>query len=315
MRFHPYLPACLLPLLLAACGDAALRADAPPGPATVTTWAPAKAPRAVILALHGFNDYRAAFEQLGRHAAGQGVLVEAYDQPGFGARSDRGRWQGSDALVAELDRSLRDLRTRYPGTPVFVLGESMGAAVAVVALARPDAPPIDGLILVAPAVWSGDSLPRGYRTTLRLIAGLVPPLRVTGGHLGLQASDNIEMLKALGSDPLYLRETRIDAVAGLVELMDQANEAATRLQVHTLVLFGGHDEIVPARDARRFVAALPSARCSVVTYLDGWHLLLRDHQRARVLADILAWAEQAPLPSRLDHPCGPPSPIGEALSN
>lgn len=309
------LPGLLVLVLLAACGPLGLGSGDAADRVTVTAWTPPAAPRAMILALHGFNDYRAAFDLFGHYAADHGVLVEAYDQPGFGARADRGRWQGTDAMVAALDDAISALRARHPGVPVFVLGESMGAAVAVVALARPEAPPVAGVILAAPAVWSGDSLPKSYRTALRIIAGLMPPLRVTGGHLGLQASDNIDMLRALGADPLYLRETRVDAVAGLVALMDEANAVAPRLQVPMLILLGGRDEIVPPRDARRFVASLPAASCSVVTYVDGWHLLLRDRQRVRVFGDILAWTGGEPPPSRLDHPCGPPPPIGEALSN
>lgn len=304
----------ILLVLLAGCGAPV----PPPGAGAVATtaaWEPIGSPRAVILALHGFNDYRNAFAAFGAYAAERGVLVLAHDQPGFGARPDRGRWQGSEALAAELGAAIAQARARYPGAPLYVLGESMGAAVAMAALTRPEAPRVDGVILAAPAVWDGDALPGGYRTVLRLVAGLVPMLRVNGGHLDLQASDDIEMLRALARDPLYLRETRIDAVAGLVALMDEATEAAPRLTLPTLVLLGARDEIVPPSASRRFVAKLPAATCSVVAYLDGWHLLLRDRQRERVFDDILAWTEGAPLPSRLDHPCGKPAGDGEPLSH
>ena len=117
------------------------------------------------------------------------------------------------------------------------------------------------------------------------------------------ASDNVEMLRALGRDPLYLRETRIDAVAGLVDLMVKAQAVAPQLRPPMLVLLGARDQIVPPgspplrRDAR-------AEGCTVVTYPEGWHLLLRDHQREVVFADIAAWIEQLPLPSTLDRPCG-----------
>jgi alpha-beta hydrolase superfamily lysophospholipase len=210
------------------------------------------------VALHGFNDYRASFAELGRYAARRGILVEAYDQPGFGARTDRGSWPGTQALVAALDHAILEVRRRHPGVPLYVLGESMGAAVAMLALARPTAPPVDGLILVAPAVWNGQDLPG----------------------------------------------TRIAGIAGLVELMGEAQAAATRLELPMLVLLGARDQIVKPQAARRFVATLDPASCSFITYLDGWHLLLRDHQRERVFADLVAWIDRQPLPSRLDLPCG-----------
>ncbi len=100
------------------------------------------------------------------------------------------------------------------------------------------------------------------------------------------------MLRALWRDPLYLRYTRLDAVAGLVELMTESQEVAPRLRVPMLVLLGARDQIVPPQASRRFVASLDPTNCSVVTYLNGWHLLLRDHQREKVFADILAWVEQ-----------------------
>ena len=143
---------------------------------------------------------------------------------------------------------------------------------------------------------------------LRILATLVPALRVNGRNLNLQASDNIEMLRALGRDPLYLRDTRLDAVAGLVELMAQSQAEAPALRLRMLVLLGARDQIVRPQAARRFVATLDSGNCKAVTYLNGWHLLLRDHQRERVFADILAWVDGKPLPSGLEHPCGPPPP-------
>ena len=53
---------------------------------------------------------------------------------------------------------------------------------------------------------------------------------------------------------------------------------------------------------------LAAEPCSVVTYLNGWHLLLRDHQRKTVFDDIIAWAAGEPLPSLLDLPCRPEQP-------
>jgi acylglycerol lipase len=288
-------------VLLAGC-----QSPQPPRTVPVLTWSPPAAPRALIVALHGFNDYKAAFGEFGRFAAARGVLVEAYDQPGFGEHPSRGRWPGTEALVTALDEAVASAQRRHPDLPVFVLGESMGAAVAMAAMAGDDPPNVAGLILAAPAVWNGADLPESYRATLRVLAWLLAPLRVSGRHLNLQASDNIEALRALGRDPLYLRDTDLSAVAGLVELMAEGQDGASALRLPMLVLLGARDQIVRPQAARRFVATLDPRNCEVATYVNGWHLLLRDHQRERVFADILAWVDGEPLPSGLEHPCGPP---------
>ena len=87
-------------------------------------------------------------------------------------------------MVEDVHGAVREARRRHPGLPVFVLGESMGSAVAAVALARGDAPPVDGVILSAPAVWGGEALSRSYRLALRVLAGLLPPLKVSGVQSG-----------------------------------------------------------------------------------------------------------------------------------
>ncbi|MCH8038067.1 MAG: alpha/beta hydrolase, partial [Proteobacteria bacterium] len=67
-------------------------------------WLPADGarPKAVIVALHGINDYSNAFEAPGRYWAGRGIATYAYDQRGFGAAPNRGLWAGTAALTADL---------------------------------------------------------------------------------------------------------------------------------------------------------------------------------------------------------------------
>ena len=57
----------------------------------------------------------------------------------------------------------------YPGRPVYLLGESIGAAVVMAAIASGAALETDGVILSAPAVWGGDQLNPFYRATLWLV--------------------------------------------------------------------------------------------------------------------------------------------------
>jgi alpha-beta hydrolase superfamily lysophospholipase len=86
--------------------------------------------------------------------------------------------------------------------------------------------------------------------------------------------------------------------------MDLARERAPMLAVPTMVLTGAREEVIPPKAQAEFIDLLPAERCAAVTYLDGWHLLLLDHQRERVYADIVGWAEGERLPSGLERACG-----------
>ena len=92
-------------------------------------------PRAVIVALHGMSDYSNAFDMPGKVWAKLGITTLAYDQRGFGRSDNPGIWAGADAMRADLNDAVAAARARYPGVPVFALGESMGGAVVLTALA------------------------------------------------------------------------------------------------------------------------------------------------------------------------------------
>ena len=137
-----------------------------------------------------------------------------------------------------------------------------------------------------------------------MVSRLAPGLKLTGRNLGVMASDNIDALRALSADPLFIKETRVDAIAGLVQLMDTAYAAADVIPGPLLVMVGEHDEIVPPGAQSAMIGRLRATPCVQVVYPDGWHLLLRDLQRHVVWQDILAWIDGAPLPSGRAASCG-----------
>ena len=66
------------------------------------SWLPDGKPKAVILALHGFNDYSNAFKDSGEEWAKHGIATFAYDQRGFGAAPWHGLWAGAARLAGAL---------------------------------------------------------------------------------------------------------------------------------------------------------------------------------------------------------------------
>jgi alpha-beta hydrolase superfamily lysophospholipase len=273
------------------------------------SWLPNGETKAVVLALHGFNDYSNAFAGTGTTLAQRGVATYAYDQRGFGAAPLHGLWPGRWQLAEDLGEASRLLRARYPGVPLYLLGESMGGAVVTVAMAGEDGmrkPEADGIILVAPAVWGRETMSILERSALWASIHLVPQMAVTGrGIVHVQPSDNIAMLRALGRDPLVIKATRVDAIYGLVGLMDAALAAAPRLDVPLLYLYGERDEIVPKAPTEQMIAHLPATwrdAQRVAWYANGYHMLLRDLDAAVVVGDIASWIgeRRSPLPSGAD---------------
>lgn len=270
-------------------------------------WEPWDRPaEAVILALHGFNDYSKGFAAVGKGMARRGFFFYAYDQRGFGAAPQHGIWPGEKQLVDDLRVAAQLIKQRHPDLPLFLLGESMGGAVLLTAAVDPNPPAADGLILAAPAIWGWQTISPASRSVFEAAAHLVPWLTVrpTGFH-GI-ASSNRRALIDLARDPLVIKDTRIDAAYGLVNLMTSAHDAAAKLGHPRWLLLYGEREAILSRDAVNqtlpLFKRLPREQGRVAIYPQGYHLLLRDFAQYAVFDDIAAWIRDpaAPLPSGAD---------------
>ncbi len=306
MADMPRAPGLAAPAAPTMASDAFLAEDGARLPLRV--WLPEGKVTATILALHGINDYSNAFAGPATAWAKHGIATYAYDQRGFGEAPDRGRWVGTWRLDEDAAIASRLVAARHPGVPHFLLGESMGGAVAMTAVtgaAGADRPIEDGIILSAPAVWGRANMNVFERVALWTAYHVIPGVTFTGSSLHIVASDNIAMLRALSRDRLVIKETRVDTIEGLVDLMDQAFAAAPHVTERMLLLYGKRDQVIPLEPIRDMIASLPPATAGkrrIAWYENGYHMLLRDLDAAVVENDVESWIADpaAPLPSGAD---------------
>ncbi len=263
-------------------------------------WLPVGKPRALIVALHGFADYSASYNRPATLWARDGIATYAFDQRGFGAAPHVLHWSSSARMIADATEAVTALRARNPGVPAYLIGESMGGAVALTATTAAKPAHVDGVILVAPAVWEHSLLGAIERSALWITRTTVPGLWLTAPPgLNIHPSDNIEMLRAMSRDSLVQMGARVDTTAGLMDLMDEAGSQVDRIKLPTLVLYGAHEEVVPHSAVTGFLSRVPAKNVRVAVYPDGYHMLLRDLHGDIVAKDVAAWVvdRAAPLPS------------------
>jgi len=267
----------------------------------LSEWDAVGEPWAVIVGVHGMNDYANAFHLAAPWWAKQGVTTIAYDQRGFGRSPDRGIWAGDGLMTEDLRTVTALARAKYPKALVVVAGESLGGAVAAEAFASDRPPTADRLVLLSPAVWGWAEQPLPYKTLLWFAANFTgpkvytPPSWLTSR---ISPTDNRKELMAMGRDPLMIWGARSDTLYGLVTTMDKAAQDVGQASIPTLYLYGAHDQIIPRKAAFKAASQLkPSDRSAY--YARGWHLMMRDKQGPVVWKDILAFIRDpaAPLPS------------------
>jgi alpha-beta hydrolase superfamily lysophospholipase len=201
--------------------------------------------RAAVLAIHGINGSADTFAEAARSWAGQGIATRAVNVD-FAAA-------GPGLVHAELERN----RAIFPDAIQLVVAESLGASLAIVALADPAAPRVDGLVLLAPAIW-----PESVSATL--LAGAF--------DLAYDLS-NSEAARTWGR---------------IVGLMDKAGSRSADLTLdRIIVLTGGRDQVVPDLGTWRLSANLAHAEYRELP--EGGHALLSGLNHAMLENQIAGW--------------------------
>lgn len=254
-------------------------------------WQPQGNAKANILLLHGFNEYSGALDSVGKHFAAKGINVWAFDQRGFGRSAHRGLWSSAERMAQDARDMLQLIRRDSPGVPLSVVGMSMGGAVTLLTAGGELA--ADNIVLVAPAVWTRDTQPFYQRWALDIAKVVAPGWSPTGESLQIRPTDNIAELRRIWRSPWMLSGSRVDTIAGLVDLMDKGFAAAERVKVPTLLLYGDNDELVPEQPINMLWKRLPKqGKTRQIRYPNGWHMLMRDLQGQRVITDIAEWVVQ-----------------------
>jgi alpha-beta hydrolase superfamily lysophospholipase len=259
----------------------------------LTCWQPDRLPKALVLGLHGYGDYRQSFARLGTWLAARGIALLAYDQRGFGETGSRGLWPGALTLMQDLADVVAALRADEPGLPLILLGESMGGSVALAGVGSGKVAGVDRLILAAPGVRATDvPLQQLHDLALRLGALALPWLAIElrrGGRPWLAPEESAR----LADDPLILRELSVGTYDGLIELANLASVEPEVPLPPTLLLYGELDRTI-TRQAIDELAERLGDRGVLRLYAERHHLLLHEATSEQVFADCLTWL----LPAR-----------------
>jgi alpha-beta hydrolase superfamily lysophospholipase len=230
--------------------------------------------------------------------AGKGIATYALDVRGFGRSPERGVWAPNDLVIEDVRALVQTVRERHPRAKIALAGISMGGGLAISAMAGPNPPAVDKLMLFAPAVWGWSNQPLPNRMSLWFTAHVVgewvvkPPDWLVRNVI---PSDNIDELRRMGRDPLMIWGARSDTIYGLVGLMERAWRSSGAIDVPTAWFYGANDHVIPREPTAEAVGRLkPGARTAY--YAKGYHLLLVDRQAEKVWADAEAFLRDAPGP-------------------
>jgi alpha-beta hydrolase superfamily lysophospholipase len=255
--------------------------------------APGTARRGSALIVHGLGEHSGRYSHVAAALNGVGIAACSYDHRGFG------RSGGPKAVLPHPEVLLDDAKQIYDAfaaearaagdsTPPFLIGHSMGGAIAARAVTGGWIEP-RGLVLSSPALKT--RVPRFAEWVVHQSARFLPnAARPHGLPLG-KISHDAAVLADAQSDPYNHRIASPRLISFILNAGAQARRDAGTVKVPTLLLVAGEDYLVDAAGARAFFEALRPGIGTMHWYHGLYHEVFneREPDRARVLGDLTDW--------------------------
>lgn len=251
-------------------------------------WRPADEPRAVVAIAHGAFEHSGRYAHVAESLGRAGIACHALDHRGHGrSEGARGNVGRMAHLVADLDVLIALAVARHPGRPLFLLGHSMGGAIALqYAVEHPAR--LAGLIVSGAAVDVSAVSPVQFWSAkaLSVVAPDLGLLRIDSGEI----SRDPDVVHAYDEDPLVYRGK--GPARSIAEILTTAKRLPHRvrdLRVPLLIVHGTEDRLAAPSGSRMVHDAAASGDKTLKLYDGLYHEVLNEPEKDTVIGDVIAW--------------------------
>jgi alpha-beta hydrolase superfamily lysophospholipase len=249
------------------------------------------AQRGTVIIVHGLGEHAGRYDHVARRLNDWGFSVRGYDQFGHGESGGaRGGLPSDGRLLDDLAEIVDSTRRRMePGTPLLLLGHSMGGLVAArfVSLAMR---PVEGLVLSSPALNPGLSAVQKF--LLATLPSIAPSLRVNNGVKPHFISHDQAVVSAYLADPLVHDRISARLARFVARTGPEVVASASQWKVPTLLLYAGDDRLLNAQGSRDFAARAPKATVQSQCFDKLYHEIFNEPDARPVFEALHRWIEQ-----------------------
>ena len=252
------------------------------------SWIPKRKPSKVLLCVHGLGFNSKSFSGLGRYMAARRIAVYAIDVRGFGQwrRGAENNQVDFEACINDLETALRTIRTNLPGTKVYLVGESMGGAIALSTTSRyPDL--VDGLISSVPSGARYGDLKEKIIVGAHYVENKNAPMDLSSEVIEKATADK-SLQQRLERDPDIRMDLTPDELKQFNSLMRRNKDYAALIEtIPVLMMAGFEDRLVKPKGTIELFNEISSENKVLFVIGDGEHLLLEEAQLTRETASLV----------------------------
>lgn len=251
-------------------------------------WLPDDRPRAIVLLAHGIAEHSGRYEHLAHYLTQYGYALYVLDHRGHGqSGGTRVQVDHFDDFVTDLKTYFDQIRTDFPGLPIFLYGHSMGSLICLLFAARYQ-DDLAGLITTGTALELVGANPVS-RFLGRMASRVIPNRKLIPlDPLGI--SRDPAVVERYCNDPLVSTEKlRIGMVVQLTNAAARCKKLQSTLRLPYLALHGGADPICSPAAADVIREASGSRDTTVKVYEKLLHEIHNEREQDMIFADIVNW--------------------------
>ena len=261
------------------------------GNAPCLSWLGEGPVKAVLVLVHGLGLHNGTYESFGKRMSDLGYAAYAIDVRGFGSWMEaKGRENVDfDGCLSDLEKTLKVVRRANPNKPVFLLGESMGGAIALRATALyPEL--VDGLISSVPAADRFKQNETGLKVAFHFLANPDKPFNVGEGVIK-QATNKPELREAWSNDPLARMNLSPKELIQFQMFMNQNHDSAREIvSKPVLIVQGVQDKLVRPQGTVELFNELTTKDKEIVLIPNAEHLIFEENQfNDEVVDKVVDW--------------------------
>lgn len=252
------------------------------------SWKPPQ-PRAVLALVHGLAEHSGRYWFLAEQAYARGLAVVAVDLRGHGRTPGKRSYvERFDDYLLDVDALMTAAHEMAAGCPVFLMGHSMGGAIALRWLAR-RGQAVAGLILSSAALRIGADVPQLVLRLTPFLSRWMPYVR--GKRINpASISRDEDAVAAYLNDPLVSKlAPPARTGAELLRAMEANRAAASGLTVPVYLFHGDADRLTDPAGSREIHGLWGGSDRTLRIWPGSRHETLNDLDRDAVVAELLEW--------------------------
>ena len=244
--------------------------------------------RGVVIVVHGLGEHAGRYDHVARRLNHWGYAVRGYDQYGHGeSGGPRGGLTSDNRLLDDLTDIVDSTRLRMKkGTPLILLGHSMGGLVVAAFVAR-SIRKVDALVLSSPALDPG--LNAFQKLLLRVLPKIAPDLRIGNGLDESLISHDPAVVADYRTDHLIHNQISARLARFIADAGVEVRAAAAAWKVPTLLLYAGADALVNPGGSREFSAGAPASVVTTRCFDTLYHEIFNELEAEPVFAELKVW--------------------------